>query len=206
MKSLKLISGGQTGADISIVAVAKALGLSGDEKFRNANGVYMKIMNIRSHDPAYTSQGKVGLSSANKLEEEVWERFGTDLPGLRMATASIREQLKEVETDTEYVEYDEPEIAEAAEGRLFTRQHRVRERSQTLVANKKKAFLKKNGHLRCEACDFDFSQVYGQRGEGYIECHHTKPVHEMKQPTVWLPAQYQIAYCYLCELACTIGP
>ena len=161
--------------------LANALGLAGDEKFRNQNGVYMKIMNIRSHDPAYTSQGKVGLSSANKLEEEVWERFGGDLQGLKLAAANIRQQLKESEVDFQSTEYDEPEIAEAAEGRIVTRQHRTRERSRKLVASKKKAFRKVHGSLYCEACGFDFSKVYGPRGDGYIECHHTKPVHEMKR-------------------------
>jgi len=24
----------------------------------------------------------------------------------------------------------------------------------------------------CESCDFDFSQTYGERGSGYIECRH----------------------------------
>jgi 5-methylcytosine-specific restriction protein A len=98
-----------------IKRVASALGLSGDEKFRNANGVYMKIMNIRSHDPAYTSQGKVGLASASKLEEEVWSRFGEDLPTLKTLNASIRAQSAGSQIDPLYAEYDEPEVAEAAQ-------------------------------------------------------------------------------------------
>lgn len=163
-----------------IKRVAIALGLSGDEKFRNVNGVYMKIMNIRSHDPAYTSQGKVGLASASKLEEEVWSRFGEDLPALKTLNASIRAQCAGSQVDPLYAEYDEPEVAEATEGRIVTRLHRGRERSRKLVERKKNLFLKANGSLRCEACDFDFSQFYGSRGEGYIECHHTKPLHEMK--------------------------
>ena len=37
-----------------------------------------------------------------------------------------------------------------------------------------------NQPLLCEACGFDFEQVYGEHGKGFIECHHTKPVSELK--------------------------
>lgn len=160
-------------------AIAHALGLSGDETFRNTNGVYMKVMNLRSKDPVYTSQGKVGLSRSNKHEDEVWERFGDDPAGLHAAAAVIRAQIA-AGTESVTFGYDEPEVEEAPEGRLITRLHRTRERSHKLVAAKKKSFLKKQGSLFCEACSFDFGKVYGERGEGFIECHHTKPIHQMK--------------------------
>jgi 5-methylcytosine-specific restriction protein A len=32
---------------------------------------------------------------------------------------------------------------------------------------------------RCQACGFDFRNVYGELGEGYIEVHHRTPVSEM---------------------------
>lgn len=35
--------------------------------------------------------------------------------------------------------------------------------------------------MPCEACEFDFAQVYGERGEGVIEVHHTKAL-ETLQP------------------------
>jgi hypothetical protein len=34
-----------------------------------------------------------------------------------------------------------------------------------------------HGH-RCVACGFDFGEVYGDRGEGYIEVHHLVPLHD----------------------------
>jgi 5-methylcytosine-specific restriction protein A len=30
--------------------------------------------------------------------------------------------------------------------------------------------------LACEACGFDFAAHYGDRGRGFIECHHTMPI------------------------------
>lgn len=38
-------------------------GVSGAPTLRNENGVYLKMMNLRSLDPAYTAQGKVGMQS-----------------------------------------------------------------------------------------------------------------------------------------------
>jgi 5-methylcytosine-specific restriction enzyme A len=36
----------------------------------------------------------------------------------------------------------------------------------------------RNGQaLCCEVCGFDFEQTYGERGRGYIECHHIVPLH-----------------------------
>ena len=32
------------------------------------------------------------------------------------------------------------------------------------------------GNLCCEVCGFDFEARYGEMGEGYIECHHIKPI------------------------------
>ena len=45
---------------------------------------------------------------------------------------------------------------------------------------KKKAFLKQHGRVFCEACEFDLQGKYGERGDGYIECHHMKPIPELK--------------------------
>src|SRR5690242_16672999 len=45
----------------------------GDQKFRNTNGIYMKMMNFRRFDPDYTADGKVGLTRGNKLEKVVWD-------------------------------------------------------------------------------------------------------------------------------------
>jgi 5-methylcytosine-specific restriction enzyme A len=39
--------------------------------------------------------------------------------------------------------------------------------------------LKAKGKLECEACSFDFGVTYGERGKGFIEAHHIKPVHTL---------------------------
>jgi predicted HNH restriction endonuclease len=41
--------------------------------------------------------------------------------------------------------------------------------------------LQLHGKLKCEVCQFDFKDHYGDIGEGYIEGHHTKPISEMNE-------------------------
>lgn len=71
-------------------------------------------------------------------------------------------------------------LEEAEEGRVITKMHRQRERSQKLVNRCKSQFLKEQSCLFCQACGFDFEQTYGDRGRGFIECHHMKPLHSLR--------------------------
>lgn len=162
-----------------IRAVAGSLGLHGDETFRNPNGVYMKLMELRKYDPDY--QGKGLGRKPRAIEQEVWNLSDSEIVS---ASGLIRAALLEIEHEdaakTIVAEAWEPEIVDAAEGALVTRLHRYRERSRKITDEKKKQFMKKHGKLYCEACSFDFVETYGERGSGFIECHHTVPVSTME--------------------------
>ena len=71
-------------------------------------------------------------------------------------------------------------LEEAPEGRLLTRVHLRRERNRELVESKKRLVLKQGGSLTCEVCGFNFKAEYGERGDGFIECHHTKPLEALE--------------------------
>jgi 5-methylcytosine-specific restriction protein A len=71
-------------------------------------------------------------------------------------------------------------IEEAEEGRVITAMHRRYERNSRLIEAKKRRALATFGRLACEACGFDFRKGYGDRGDGFIECHHVKPVHALR--------------------------
>lgn len=156
-----------------------ALGISSNGTFRNANGVYMKLMNFRRFDPDYTVDGKVGLTRGNKDEERVWREFSGDVDRLRRVAEAIC--LAVEQSPSILGGDDEPGIEEAEEGRVLTRIHRVRERKRGLVEQRKRIALKTHGRLACEACGFDFSIKYGEVGQGIIEVHHTKPVHTLTE-------------------------
>jgi 5-methylcytosine-specific restriction enzyme A len=157
------------------------IGLAGDDTLRNANGVHMKLMNFRRLDPDYTRSGKVGLARGGRGDKEVWDIFTGDRQRLRRAAENIRAWLA---ADGGAAE---PSLAaktdddtDAEEGAVLTRVHRSRERNRKLVTQKKSAFTAQHGRLFCEACGFDFVRRYGDRGDGFIECHHTRPVSSMR--------------------------
>lgn len=80
------------------------------------------------------------------------------------------------------VQYSEDEEKEYSEGRIAYRKHRTRERKPELIKDAKVRFMRKNnGRLYCEACGFDFLEVYGERGKDFIEGHHTKLVSELSE-------------------------
>lgn len=162
--------------------VGRLLGHTTSDTFRNANGVSMKLMNFRNHDPYYINSGRIGLSRGNKLEGKLWDEFAGDRARLKTAAVAIRRWAMSDEQSEERtaIGEDEPEVADAAEGKLVTRVHRARERNRNLVKRKKESFQKKHGRLFCEVCNFDFAAVYGSRGEGFIECHHLKPVSSLE--------------------------
>jgi 5-methylcytosine-specific restriction protein A len=151
--------------------------------FRNANGVYMKLMNFRRFDPEYTSIGKKGLTAGNKDEEVVWNQFAADPTRCHEVARAI---VLNLDTDDAAAPGSGAEpydlLEEAPEGRLLTRVHLRRERNRDLVESKKRLVLKHGGSLTCEVCGFDFKTEYGDRGDGFIECHHTKPL-ETLQPS-----------------------
>lgn len=66
-----------------------------DSKFRNPNGVSMKLSFFRQLDPEFKNKGL--QSSGGKLEEDVWKDFAGDWDRLRLMSASPKFVCKEVE-------------------------------------------------------------------------------------------------------------
>jgi 5-methylcytosine-specific restriction enzyme A len=148
---------------------------NGKADFRNPNGVYMKVMNFRRFDPIYLAQGKKGLERGGKLEADIWNDFADKPPLLLDIAKGIRAA---VEKGPLKIEGDD-ETFEAEEGRILARVHLGRERNRKLVDQKKSAVIKMAGKLTCEVCSFDFEAAYGERGAGFIEVHHLKPIHTL---------------------------
>jgi 5-methylcytosine-specific restriction protein A len=161
----------------------KLHGSGGKEKsFRNANGVYMKLMNFRRFDPEYTGTGKKGLTAGNKDEEVVWNQFAVEPARCHEVARAIALNFDSDDATAPGSRAEADDLLEEApEGRLLTRVHLRRERNRELIESKKRLVLKHGGSLTCEVCGFDFRAEYGERGEGFIECHHTKPL-ETLQP------------------------
>ena len=139
---------------------------------RTKDSIVMKMMNFRHLDPAYPG---AGLGSLGKKDWEVWKEFARDRKNLRLTADALRENICKAKQPE-----SEEEISEASEGGLLSRQHFVRERNAALIRRKKQEALAYSGHLVCEVCSFNFETMYGQRGSGFIEVHHIKPVRTLK--------------------------
>ena len=140
-----------------------------EERFRNPNGVYMKLCNFLRFDPAYTGSG---LTRGGRDEQVVWGEFADDKLRLRKVAVAIRSNAKISAAQSS----DEDE--EAPEGKVLFRLHRTRERNSSLVKRKKAQVLKQRGHLSCGG--FNFSDFYGSVGKGFIECHHIVPLSQLR--------------------------
>ncbi len=151
------------------------LGLEGTELFRNPNGVYMKMMNFHHFNPEHSAKG---LKGGSKLDKEIWDEFYDNRLILSQISDSIHDVIKSDKTILT-IDVDDSDI-ETQEGRLLTRTHWYRERNRKITDKKKSQVLELTGHLKCEGCDFDFQKYYGNHGFGFIECHHVKPISEIR--------------------------
>lgn len=148
-----------------------------DAKFRNPNGVGMKLSNFQRFDSEYEG---VGLSRGSKLEKLVWNEFYLQQEHLSNTVNAIHNSYKS-EGIQPIIQYLLDEEDEAPEGKLLTALHYFKERNKALVKRKKSQSLAKNGSLKCEACDFDFEANYGLYGKGFIECHHEIPIYTLSE-------------------------
>jgi predicted HNH restriction endonuclease len=121
-----------------------------------------------------------GLSRGAKGEEVVWNLYAGNRSELRQIADAIRvageRQIRARLTQP----LDENEET-FPEGRLLTREHKTRELNRQLAERKKKAVLKLNGTLGCEACSVDFFETYGELGREFAECHHLVPLSELRE-------------------------
>lgn len=146
------------------------------ERFRNPNGVYMKLCNFLRLDPSYSG---TGLRAGGKKEEEVWNRFADNRNRLREVAEAIKSGVRSP-TEAEVITREIDEEEEAPEGRVLFRQHRSHERNQSLVRKRKALALQRDGKLECGVCGFIFEEKYGSLGEGFIEAHHKIPVSRLR--------------------------
>ncbi|MEU2617534.1 HNH endonuclease [Streptomyces sp. NPDC007157] len=146
-----------------------------NEKFRNPNGVARKTFDIATRHPDY--RGKP--TNGGALDVEVLHEFLARPAEMSETARLIRQGITTGDLQALALE-DEGDLDDysAPEGRLLMSRHRRRERNKGLRKKKIAAVLRQGGTLACEACGFDFEEVYGDRGSGYIECHHVVPLHE----------------------------
>ena len=148
--------------------------VSGNLKFRNKNGIYMKLMNLMHLDP----DTKTGLPRNSKVDHEVWNKYSDEPTKLKFVADKIEDYINDSKINFHELVIDEGEM-EPEEGKIFFKVHKFYERDKKIIKLKKDKALKNSGKLECEVCTFDFHEIYGERGHGFVECHHNVPVSEL---------------------------
>lgn len=151
-------------------------------KYRNANGVSMKLANFRRVDRHFAAQGKVGLDRGSGDKQATWDEYAHDPARLSATAAAIRSVLASVPAATGGPPAPALPNAidiggyEALEGAVLTRMHRFRERNRALVKKAKDAAFKAHGKIVCAGCGIDPVTRYGPLGAKLVEAHHTRPL------------------------------
>ncbi|UYG95332.1 HNH endonuclease [Cytobacillus firmus] len=65
-------------------------------------------------------------------------------------------------------------------------------------SNNRRLAIKKHG-LNCYACEFNFEQVYGERGKDFIEVHHIKPLSTFEEAAEINPEKDLVPLCANCH-------
>ncbi|MGJ8524812.1 hypothetical protein LMG33818_000520 [Halomonadaceae bacterium LMG 33818] len=147
-----------------------------DASYRSASSVALKLQNIRS----VASHKTAGRHNGGKLDKIVYDEFKNNPILLKQSAAAIKNAIH-IDISRARVSSAESldQTSTAYEGGTKYLLHKVYERNSAIIKQKKQAVLHAKGKLECEACGFNFHEIYGERGYGYIECHHTSPVSQL---------------------------
>lgn len=148
-----------------------------NQKFRNSNGVELKLSNFKAIDPDHNGKG---MSSYSKNDKEIFNEFRWRTKELKQIANQIKKTVSNQETRQKLnLLYDEDESYSVKEGKVIYKLHKLRERDNKINKKKKDLYYKNNGKLDCEVCGFDFQECYGDLGKGFIEVHHRVPLSEI---------------------------
>lgn len=143
------------------------------QDFRDPIAVHRKFRSFLRFDPSYSGTEFV---VGGKIDGLIWHEYSENRTKLLDVAKCILQNIETPDLSSAREMPDIDDAIEVPEGRVLRRVHKQRERSAEIARLKKQMTLKKAGRLQCEACGFDYEQHYGERGRGFIECHHEIPL------------------------------
>jgi 5-methylcytosine-specific restriction protein A len=96
----------------------------------------------------------------------------TDVIAAVLGAGSAPALADEIADETFAYLLDQVELFHSLEGRNVLREHLTRERDPALI----REFKRQLSSFVCSVCHFDFEQVYGAIGHGFVEAHHVEPI------------------------------
>ena len=144
-----------------------------EPRYRNVNGVYLRLMNYRSCDPFWIEQGKVGMSSGSTGKcKEIWDELGEDP---QLVSELANEIRNEIEKASISASFNVDDNASVLEGQRRLRIHYSRER-KSQRRQKLLQFKKENNSLFCEACGNTATDYPEEIQDSIFEVHHRIPL------------------------------
>lgn len=147
-----------------------------DPRFRSPNSVSRKTTDIATAHPSYPGAATRGGRPTKAIVSD----FLTRPAEMTAAAEAIRLGIGSGELHRIPAQPDEAGDdgeGTAREGRLLARWALHRERDRGLRDRKIQQARRRGQAIQCAVCSFDFKRFYGDLGEGYIEVHHTLPLH-----------------------------
>ncbi|MCG3132813.1 MAG: hypothetical protein FLDDKLPJ_03679 [Phycisphaerae bacterium] len=138
-------------------------------RFRNPDGVYLKLQNLASLHA--DKSGRKGLRTS-QTDREVWRAFATRPKEVRVIAEQIAAGIDVLAVNEPG---DDGDIYEAVEGMVLTRVHRVRERAPGFRSRIIERARKRDGVIRCECCSL-VSKFDGAAAYVIFEVHHLVPL------------------------------
>lgn len=161
---------------IHIRKAIKEIDKSGVPSRRESTG-YDLLFNGRRYPPKYTISLAHKFQKGTELPPSEFSG-GTETNNYIIARGFNIQNKHRKRVALEPVQEDDEEGF--PEGRKKYTQHRARERNPQIAKKAKALRLSKTGDLRCDSCEFSFGRVYGPRGKGFIEAHHTIPISKLR--------------------------
>lgn len=106
-------------------------------------------------------------------------------------TVRIRENTGEFNEDNETVQIETGSHSEGRRLKYYTTRYERNSRNRAEA-------IRIHG-TKCMVCGFDFEEVYGELGKGYIEVHHIKPLSSQDEEVEINPATDLICVCANCH-------
>ncbi|MDQ3705610.1 MAG: hypothetical protein M3437_10390 [Chloroflexota bacterium] len=133
-------------------------------RFRNPNGVAMKLANFAALDPAYHGRG---LTSGGKGDQKVWDEFRLDRQRLKDEAARIRQEaaigLREMQLETPIApDVEEPGPTERKDTQV----------SRIIRDSAVTKYVKQLYKNKCQVC----GRVIMLPRQEYSEAHHLQPL------------------------------
>ena len=139
----------------------------------NTSLIKIKLNHLNSFAKNFTLTQKKDENDISKLLKLIFENIDKlDQIERELITDTSKAIDVLINISDEYYKFDDLLEKDFIEGDKKMAFHFYRERNSKLVKLKKDSFIKEHEKLFCEACEFDFHDVYGERGKHYAEIHH----------------------------------